>query len=278
MNGSIIVAGSGITLGQMTMETQNYIKTADVVYYVLTDIVTESWVTENARIAHSMKEYYEEGVGRIHTYIKMANTVLDAARQGHNVCALFYGHPGIFVTPSHEIVRIARAEGIPARMLAGVSAEDCLVADFGFDPGKTGCAAYEATQLLAYPKKLDTAAWLIIWQPEATGDVAYTKNRQYAQKVQILRDYLLKFYLPDTKAAVYEANTYSIGAPKIEWKMIKDLCDFELSGISTLVIPPATKAEMDLENVYALGIPEVVSNRHTSDYSTESEAAEWNTP
>jgi len=270
MNGSIIVAGSGITLGQMTMETQNYIKTVDVVYYVLTDIVSESWVIENAKIAYSLKGYYEEGVGRIHTYIKMANTVLDAARQGHNVCALFYGHPGIFVTPSHEIIRIAKAEGIPARMLAGVSAEDCLVSDFGFDPGKTGCAAYEATHLLIFPKKLDTSAWLIIWQPEATGDIAYTKNRQYAKKVEILRDYLLKYYLPNAKVAVYEANTYSIGDPKIEWGTIKDLCDFELSGISTLVIPPATKAEMDLENVYALGIPEVINNEHIPKYSMES--------
>lgn len=270
MKGSIIVAGSGITLGQMTMETQNYIKAADVVYYVLTDIVSESWVLDHAQVAHSMKGYYEEGTGRIHTYIRMANTVVDAARQGLRVCAVFYGHPGIFVTPSHEIIRLAKAEGIPARMLAGVSAEDCLVADFGFDPGKTGYAAYEATQLLTFPRTPDTSAWLVIWQPEATGDVAYTKNRDYGKKVAVLRDFLLKFYPPEAKVAVYEANTYSIGSPKIEWAMMKDLCSLQLSGISTLVIPPATKAAIDMANVHALDIPEIIDNRHIPQDAMQS--------
>ena len=40
-------------------------------------------------------------------------------------------HPGVYVAPSHETVLRARAEGYPARMLPGISSEDCLFADLG---------------------------------------------------------------------------------------------------------------------------------------------------
>jgi hypothetical protein len=34
-------------------------------------------------------------------------------------------------------------------MLPGISAEDCLFADLGIDPGIYGCQSYEATDFLA---------------------------------------------------------------------------------------------------------------------------------
>ena len=67
-------------------------------------------------------------------YARIVGDILDAVRGGASVCAAFYGHPGIFVTPSHDAVRRARAEGYPARMLPAVSAVDCLFADLGVDP------------------------------------------------------------------------------------------------------------------------------------------------
>ena len=39
-------------------------------------------------------------------------------------------------------------EGFNAQMLAGISAEDCLFADLGLDPGKNGCQSFEATDFL----------------------------------------------------------------------------------------------------------------------------------
>ena len=64
----------------------------------------------------------------------MAEAILEPVRAGKRVCAAFYGHPGVFVLPSHDAISRARAEGFEATMLPGVSAEDCLVADLGVDP------------------------------------------------------------------------------------------------------------------------------------------------
>src|SRR5437773_2103233 len=77
------------------------------------------------------------GKPRRETYAEMVEELLAPVRAGHNVCAAFYGHPGVFVNPGHEAIRRARAEGFPARMLPAVSALDCLVADLGIDPAAT---------------------------------------------------------------------------------------------------------------------------------------------
>jgi precorrin-4 methylase len=260
-NGSIIVAGSGISLGHLTMETQNYIENSDIVLYVLTDIVTENWVKSHSLRCESMKSYYSEGVNRIETYTRMSDRVLKAARDGMQTCALFYGHPGVFVTPSHDIIKRAKVEGIKAKMLPGISAEDCLIADLGFDPGTTGCQAFEATDFLLFARKPETSAWLIIWQPEAIGDLTYTKNRQTTEKIDVLKEYLLNFYDKETPIAVYEANTYSIGIAKIVWSTIHKMDKLELTGISTFGIPPASNPLLDEKAVGYLGITQTLKKQ-----------------
>ncbi len=259
--GSIVVCGSGITLGQMTIETLNHIKTSDIVLYVLTDYVTESWIKENSKSSESMRDYYEEGKGRILIYKRMIDRVMDCARSGLKTCAIFYGHPGIFVTPSHEIIKLAQAENISARMLPGISAEDCLYADLGFDPGTTGCTAYEATDFLLYKRKVDTSAWLIVWQPDSVGDLYHTSNRDNKYRLLVLKKYLNEFYPLDTKIAIYEANTYSVGKPKIIWDILDNFENIEMSGISTLVIPPISNPVCDLSIAKELGINEAIKER-----------------
>jgi hypothetical protein len=66
--------------------------------------------------------------------------------------------------PAHEAIRRARQEGHDAVMLPGVSAEDCLVADLGFDPGARGCQSFEATDFLVRHRRFDPASVLLLWQ------------------------------------------------------------------------------------------------------------------
>ncbi len=54
-------------------------------------------------------------------------------------------------------------------MEPGISAEDCLYADLGLDPGTYGCQHYEASNLMFYQRTIDTAAYLILWQPGVAG-------------------------------------------------------------------------------------------------------------
>src|SRR5437899_1041057 len=101
---------------------------------------------------------------RDETYDDIVAEILSAVRSGTRVCVALYGHPGVFARPAHEAVRRARAEGFPARMLPAVSAEDCLFADLGVDPGENGCQSYEATDFLLRKREVDVSAALVLWQ------------------------------------------------------------------------------------------------------------------
>ena len=95
--------------------------------------------------------------------------MLNDVRAGYQVLGIFYGHPGVFVSPSHRAIGIARDEGYRVNMLPGISAEDYMFADLGFDPAVRGCMTQEATSLLIYRRKLDPSIHNIIWQVGAIG-------------------------------------------------------------------------------------------------------------
>src|SRR3546814_9339226 len=78
-------------------------------------------------------------------------------RAGKQVCAVFYGHPGVFADVPHRVVRRAREEGIPARMELGISAEACLYADLNMDPAQRGVPSLEATHFPVHDRTPDPA-------------------------------------------------------------------------------------------------------------------------
>jgi hypothetical protein len=93
------------------------------------------------------------------------------------VCVVFYGHPGVFVQPAHEAIRVARLEGFTARMLPGISAEDCLFADIEVDPGVYACQSFEATDFLVRKRKFDPRSPLVLWQIGSIGDLYYHSGK-----------------------------------------------------------------------------------------------------
>ncbi|HZG36857.1 MAG TPA: SAM-dependent methyltransferase, partial [Gaiellaceae bacterium] len=147
-------------------------------------------------------------------------------------------HPGVFVAPSHEAVARARAEGIPARMLPAVSAEDCLFADLGIDPGRSGCQSYGASYFLARRPPLDTAAHVLLWQISVVGERrAVTEVRR--EGLVELTDALLDHYAPTHEVVVYEASPYSVVDALVERLPLRQLPEHEVTPMATLVIPPA---------------------------------------
>lgn len=95
--------------------------------------------------------------------------MLREVRNGLDVVGAFYGHPGVFVNPSHRALAIAKSEGYRAKMLPGVSAEDCLFADLGIDPANPGCLTYEASDFLLREKPLNIYCHLVLWQVGCIG-------------------------------------------------------------------------------------------------------------
>ena len=95
--------------------------------------------------------------------------MVQSVRDGLRVVGVFYGHPGVFTLPSRRAIAIAQSEGYSARMLPGVSSEDCLFADLLVDPCIPGAQSVEATDILLRERPLLTSSHVIIWQVGCVG-------------------------------------------------------------------------------------------------------------
>ena len=175
-----------------------------------------------------------------------------AVHSGHRVCAIFYGHPGVFVQPSHMAINRVRAEGYDADMLPGISTEDCLVADLGVDLSQSGYQCFEASNFLICAKLPDVAAALILWQIGVIGQVKCGVGR--ADGLEILTERLLTFYPPFHEVAIYEAATLPVCDTVVRRTPLSSLPNCPVSPISTLFIPAAHEPSLDAEMLARLGL------------------------
>lgn len=251
--GSLIVVGTGMRLAQQcTPEARDAIEHADVVFAAGGDQLAQSWVGSLNRNTVSLQSLYGEGRTRTETYEAMTEAIVAEVRAGRRVCAAFYGHPGVFVTPSHEAVRRARAEGFEARMLPGVSAEDCLFADLGIDPGTLGCQSYEATDFMRHARRIDPSAALIIWQIAVAGDLSFREFAPDPRRLDLLAKLLARDYPPQHRVVVYEAATLPMTEPKIQALPLCELAGAEVTQASTLYVPPAAPVQASQERLSLL--------------------------
>jgi hypothetical protein len=237
-----------MTLGShITPLARSYIEKADVVFTALSDGIIELWLAGMNPDVRSLQPLYKEGKSRADTYRQMTETLLTEVRAGKRVCGAFYGHPGVFALPPHKAIKMARAEGYPAHMEPGVSAEDCLYADLGFDPGRYGCQHYEASQFMFYRRRVDTAAYLILWQIGVAGDQSFARFSTYAQYRRVLVDVLARDYDLEHEVIIYRAATLPLHEPRMERLPLGKLPEAAVDMHETLVIPPARALEPDLQ-------------------------------
>jgi uncharacterized protein YabN with tetrapyrrole methylase and pyrophosphatase domain len=245
--GSLVCVGVGMTLGShITPLARSYIEKADVVFTALSDGVIELWLAQMNSDVRSFQALYKEGKRRSETYREMVDAMLVEVRAGKRVCGAFYGHPGVFALPPHKAIAIARAEGYEAHMEPGVSAEDCLYADLGFDPGRYGCQHYEASQFMFYRRRIDPSAYLILWQIGLAGDQSFARFSTSAQYRQVLVDILGRDYDLSHEVIIYRAATLPMQEPRMERLPLGKLPVADVSMHETLVIPPARPLEPDL--------------------------------
>lgn len=248
--GQLICVGTGMRMaGQVTPLAQSYIETADVVIAAVPNLFTRQWLQEIAREFICLLGYYSDcdvpGKNRADTYQRMSDTILAQVRAGKTVCAAFYGHPGIFACIAHMAIAQARAEGFAAEMLPGISAEDCLVADLGLDPGTTGLQSMETTQFMIYQRQIDPAALLILWQPALAGELSLKRFDTTPARLQVLVDKLARDYPLDHTVILYEAATHPLESTRMDRVLLKDLPQALLRQSTTLVIPAASPLKLD---------------------------------
>ena len=194
--GSLLVVGVGITgIGQVTLEAEAAIKAADQVFYLVLERTTELWLRLANPRASTLSNLYAEGKERRQTYAEMTARIVDAVRQGQRVCAVFYGHPAVFVESSHAAVRELVADGYQARILPGISADACLYAELGFNPGAYGVQSFEATDFLRARRIFDPSSNLLLWQVGVLGEIdARVGGRCLPERLHTLVEYLRPHY------------------------------------------------------------------------------------
>jgi uncharacterized protein YabN with tetrapyrrole methylase and pyrophosphatase domain len=240
-SGSIACVGLGMTLGShLSPLARSHIEQADVVFAALSDGIVEIWLESMHADVRSLQPYYGEGKSRLTTYREWVDVMMAEVRAGKKVCAVFYGHPGVFAWSPHEVIKMARAEGFRAHMEPGISAEDCLYADLGIDPGRVGCQHYEASQLLFYDTPLNPGAYLVLWQVGLVGDRSMKRFSTGPEYRQVLVDVLCRDYPPEHEVIIYRGATLPIEQPRIRHAPLRDLAVTDVSAEETVVLPPAS--------------------------------------
>ncbi len=240
MTGSLAIVGTGISLVvHTTVEALWHMQRAGRLFYLVTNAAAEAWIRGLNSTATTLQDCYAAGKPRFESYEEMVARVLAAVRDGHEVCAAFYGHPGVFVWPAHEAIRRARAEGYSARMLPAVSTEDCLFADLGVDPGDVGCQSFEATDFLALRRRFDPSSSLVLWQVGALGEQSIRDGMTCRpDRLRMLTTALRRYYPGDHSVVIYKASQFSICDALIARTTLAALPREVVPAMSTLYVPP----------------------------------------
>ncbi|NNE11782.1 MAG: hypothetical protein HKN41_05985 [Ilumatobacter sp.] len=244
--GRLVVVGTGIrTVGQLTIEAIAWLKAADRVFHVVADPVAveliDAWKGDRAV---SLRRHYREGRPRREAYDAMIDEIADAVRDGEVVCAAFYGHPGVFGHPPHQVIELLRGEGHRAEMLPGISAEDCLFADLGVDPAE-GCLSHEATNFVQFDHAAEPSIHLVLWQIGMLGDWTHRDARDVSHNLAVLVDKLSTWYPAEHPVTVYQATVHLDRSHRADVVPLAELPTVDVTAGCTLYVPPSTTRRAD---------------------------------
>jgi len=248
-DGSLTVVGCGIQAPtQVTHEALVHIERAEHVFSLVADPLAEAWLARLNPQTESLAWLYSTEKPRDQTYEEMVSRIVAAVSSGERVCAVAYGHPGVFAYPLHEAIRRIHALDLDAVMLPAVSAEDCLYAELGIDPAETGVCSFEATDFLVYDRHADRTSTLILWQIGVIGERSYKREFGVWNRdgVHALIERLERSYDRDHEVILFQSTRLVTGRSIIVRTPLHALAATPITPLSTLVIPPAAKPVANL--------------------------------
>jgi tetrapyrrole methylase family protein/MazG family protein len=244
--GSLVVVGTGIKfMSQLTIEAKAYIEQSDKVLFLVNEPVMQQWIMKANPCAESLDKLYRATELRYDSYDLISNYILKVLSTGVHVCVVIYGHPTIFAKPALKAVSKAKMNGFYTKILPGVSAEDCLMADLEIDPGTSGYLSYDATDLILHQRIIDPRSHLIIWQISTIGILKHDNAPDIKIGLQLLKSYLEKFYDASTKILFYTAAQYPTFEHVVVEYSLSDLISIQPARLATLYIPPAKESISD---------------------------------
>ncbi|QYJ74188.1 SAM-dependent methyltransferase [Shewanella sp. FJAT-52076] len=256
--GSLVCVGTGIGLaGQISVRAKSHIINAELVFSLLPDGFAQHYLEELNPNVVNLQQFYAQGdevKSRRLTYEQMTEAMLAAVRAGKKVVGAFYGHPGVFACVPHMAISRARREGFDAWMEPGISAEDCLWADLGIDPGQSGHQSMEASQFLFYQHVPNPCCHLLLWQIALAGEHTLTKFHTSSDRLQVLVEHLMQWYPPEHEVVLYEAAFLPVHEPSVHRVKLNELPSAPMGPATTLLVPPARRLEYNLEVLARLGL------------------------
>ncbi len=256
--GSLTIVGTGLVVnGHTTRETLSYLRRSDKLFHLVADPATRAWLSTLNPTAEALEHFYGVGKSRDATYSEIADRILEQVARGLDVCAAFYGHPGVACTPSQLALQRARKAGWPVRILPAVSSLDCLYADLGLDPFEHGCQLFTATDFLLQERVFDPTSTLVLIQLGSIGVETFEKGRLWSREgLRLLTERLLGHYPAEHPLLVYEAALYPGCAPVERRIELSKFPGAEVSHRSTLVVRPLEQREPDRDMLRRLGLLE----------------------
>jgi hypothetical protein len=153
------------------------------------------------------------------------------------------------------MVRQVRAEGYVVTVFPGISAEDCLFADTGLDPGAQGCQSYEASDFVLRPRRFDPTTPLVLWQVGVIGYFGVVNETIDPTKgLTALKMILRRSYPGDHQMILYEAAMLPTNDAMIVKIVLDQLEQVPVTSYSTLYVPPLALPAIDPEMLDQLGL------------------------
>lgn len=246
--GSLTVVGTGLRFaGDLTLAARDCIEHADRVFFGVDDVASAALIQRLNPTATNLVSLSQAGHDRFDAYTRVVEALLEPVRDGKDVCAVFYGHPGYYVYPSHVAIERARAEGHRAEMMAGVSALDWLFADLGVDPStRGGMRLHGAAEWLLRRRPADPCTDLVLMQAGLLHVMKWRSEHERGTTcLALLRDRLVQIYGAEHEAVAYVASSYAAVPPRIDRFAVGALCSVPISAETTLWIPQLAPPEID---------------------------------
>lgn len=244
--GSLLVVGAGMTgAPQTTLEAIAAMRRADRLFYMVMVQATEEWIRELNPTAASLADLYGPFKNRRKTYAEMVQRIVAPVREGLDVCAVFYGHPGVFAQPSHRSIALLRRLGYEARMLPGVSADACLYADLGLNPGDFGIQSYEATDFLLTRRRFDPTSSLLLWQVGVLGESGADLRPCRPERLLTLTRRLRQYYPETHRVVIYYAPTFPADRAVVQRVALRKLPTAIVGPLATLYVPAMPQRQID---------------------------------
>jgi hypothetical protein len=238
----IWIAGLGLqTVGQVTREVEQAIRSSREVLFLDTGVATKSYLESLCPRVTSLYEesYSDEGL-RISAYEHMAVRVVEAALDHPPVTFAIHGHPLVAAYPPFLVLELANALELRVTVLPGISAIDAILADLRLDPVVHGVQMYEATDLLLRRRPLQPDVPAILWQIGPLETCLHSMRVSRPERFSRFIAHLRQFYPPRHEVVAIYCSPHPVLPAAILRFAFEDMGEYaeEIHAGFTLYVPP----------------------------------------